>query len=95
VSNVDTSKCPDACFRPVGLAWDNKGRLFMSSDATGEVYVITRAGGGSAHEVQPSPTATNTGQASPSASKPGRAGRESVEWWMIGVGVSVVLGMVV
>lgn len=42
VSNEDNSACPDACFRPVGLAWDSSGRLFMSSDETGEIYVIVR-----------------------------------------------------
>ncbi|KAI1490923.1 hypothetical protein F5X96DRAFT_633694 [Biscogniauxia mediterranea] len=30
-------------FGPVGLAFDKKGRLFMTSDYTGELYVI---GGG-------------------------------------------------
>ncbi|ROV96600.1 hypothetical protein VPNG_08994 [Cytospora leucostoma] len=43
LSNADLSRCPDACFRPVGLAWDGQGRLFVSSDATGEVYVLQRA----------------------------------------------------
>ena len=47
VSNADNSACPGGCFRPVGLAFDNKGRLFMSSDATGEIYVITRVDGNS------------------------------------------------
>lgn len=42
VSNPDLSACPSACFRPVGLAWDGNGRLFMSSDSTGEIYMITR-----------------------------------------------------
>jgi glucose/arabinose dehydrogenase len=45
VSNADESVCPDNCFRPVGLAWDGNGRLFMSSDSTGEIYVITREEG--------------------------------------------------
>ena len=45
VSNQDNSNCPDSCFRPVGLAWDSKGRLFMSSDSTGEIYVITTSEG--------------------------------------------------
>jgi len=90
VSNPDLSKCPNSCFRPVGLAWDSKGRLFMSSDTTGEVYVITRADGGGANEVQPSTTATATGQASLSASKPGEAGRGTVEWWVLGI--CVMLG---
>jgi hypothetical protein len=45
LTNADNSDCPSACFRPVGLAWDEQGRLYMSSDATGELYVITRADG--------------------------------------------------
>ena len=45
VANADNSACPDDCFRPVGLAWDGNGRLFMSSDSTGEIYVITREEG--------------------------------------------------
>jgi glucose/arabinose dehydrogenase len=45
VSNADNSACPDNCFRPVGLAWDGNGWLFMSSDSTGEIYVITREEG--------------------------------------------------
>jgi glucose/arabinose dehydrogenase len=45
VSNADDSVCPDNCFRPVGLAWDDSGRLFMSSDSTGEIYVIAREEG--------------------------------------------------
>jgi glucose/arabinose dehydrogenase len=45
VSNADNSACPDNCFRPVGLAWDSNGRLFMSSDSTGEIYVISREEG--------------------------------------------------
>lgn len=42
-ANVDNNACPDNCFRPAGLAFDNQGRLFMSSDATGEIYVISRS----------------------------------------------------
>ena len=40
--NADNSLCPQNCFRPVGIAFDDKGRLFMSSDATGEIYVIEK-----------------------------------------------------
>lgn len=40
ITNPDTSKCPDSCFRPVSLAWDSKGRLWFSSDSTGEVFVM-------------------------------------------------------
>lgn len=50
--NADNSVCPNNCFRPVGLAFDSKGRLFVSSDATGEIYVIERD--------STSPGATNT-----------------------------------
>ncbi|KAK1672896.1 soluble quino protein glucose/sorbosone dehydrogenase [Colletotrichum godetiae] len=42
LSNADTSSCPDNCFRPVGLAWDSQQRLFMTSDSTGEIYVLQR-----------------------------------------------------
>ena len=50
MSNPDVSKCGQIkpyvwnkdCFRPAGLAFDAKGRLFMSSDETGELWVITR-----------------------------------------------------
>lgn len=43
LSNADLGKCPGGCFRPVGLAWDARGRLFVSSDSTGEIYVLQRA----------------------------------------------------
>lgn len=33
--------------RPVGLAIDAKGRLFFSSDATGEIYALVKSGGSS------------------------------------------------
>ncbi|KAI7110749.1 hypothetical protein KC352_g36137, partial [Hortaea werneckii] len=51
VWNEDNSACPEQCFRPVGLAWDADGRLFMSSDATGEIYAITRTDGNSTGSV--------------------------------------------
>lgn len=44
VSNANTRGCPNNCFRPVGLAFDKQGRLWFSSDATGEIYLITRNG---------------------------------------------------
>ncbi|CAK7243490.1 MAG: hypothetical protein STHCBS139747_005015 [Sporothrix thermara] len=43
LANSDISKCPDDCFRPVGLAWDAAGRLYVSSDTTGEIYVLSRS----------------------------------------------------
>ena len=41
--NADNSECPQNCFRPVGIAFDSQGRLFVSSDATGEIYVVEKA----------------------------------------------------
>ncbi|KAL1895488.1 hypothetical protein Sste5346_005296 [Sporothrix stenoceras] len=43
LSNKNISKCPGNCFRPVGLAWDAAGRLYVSSDTTGEIYVLSRS----------------------------------------------------
>jgi sugar lactone lactonase YvrE len=58
MSNVDNTKCPNGCFRPVGLAFDSKGSLFMTSDSTGEVYVITRTDGKSVEIASPSTSGT-------------------------------------
>lgn len=40
--NEDDSVCPGDCFRPVAMALDAQGRIFLSSDATGEIYLVTR-----------------------------------------------------
>ncbi|KAF7196403.1 L-sorbosone dehydrogenase [Pseudocercospora fuligena] len=73
MSNQDLSACPSGCFRPVGLAWDQQGRLFMSSDSTGEIYVITRNDGNATNVVGtnvtiPGSTGSGTQSASPSQS---------------------------
>jgi TrAA12-like len=60
MANADDSKCPDQCFRPVGLALDSKGRVFMSSDSTGEIYVLAKTGASAT---------TTSGGASPSPTK--------------------------
>lgn len=60
MANANNSNCPDSCFRPVGLALDSKGRVFMSSDSTGEIYVLAKTGA--------SATTTSAG-ASPSPTK--------------------------
>lgn len=41
-ANQDNSACPDDCFRPAGMAFDSQGRLFVSSDESGEIYMITK-----------------------------------------------------
>ncbi|KAK0744520.1 soluble quino protein glucose/sorbosone dehydrogenase [Apiosordaria backusii] len=48
ITNVDNTQCPDKCFRPVGLAIDGQGRIWFSSDSTGEIYVLQRTGESSA-----------------------------------------------
>jgi hypothetical protein len=65
MANADNSKCPDQCFRPVGLALDSKDRVFMSSDATGEIYVLAKI---VASATTTSASTTGTG-ASPTATK--------------------------
>lgn len=39
--NKDNMLCPLECFRPVGVAIDARGRVWMTSDNTGEVFVVT------------------------------------------------------
>ncbi|KAF9763084.1 hypothetical protein IL306_003251 [Fusarium sp. DS 682] len=56
IYNKDLSNCPDDCFRPVGLAWDSKGRLWFSSDKTGEIFVLSqesRAGSSGSNGPEP------------------------------------------
>jgi hypothetical protein len=66
LSNPDNSKCPNGCFRPVGLAWDSKGRLIMSSDRTGEIFVIGKADGS---PLDTATLASSTSSSSPSGTK--------------------------
>ena len=41
-ANADNSACPDKCFRPVSMAFDKQGRMFVSADYSGEIYIIVR-----------------------------------------------------
>lgn len=84
MTNADNSKCPDDCFRPVGLALDSKGRLFMSSDATGEIYVLAKTS---------NPTASESSTASPSpTAKKGTGVRVGslAMWWITAVAISIL-----
>ncbi|KAK6355465.1 hypothetical protein TWF696_004562 [Orbilia brochopaga] len=45
MTNPNNNNCPSQCFRPAGLAFDANGRLFVSSDSTGEIYLIEKTGG--------------------------------------------------
>ncbi|OAP55167.1 hypothetical protein AYL99_10867 [Fonsecaea erecta] len=63
-ANADNSKCPDDCFRPVGMAIDDRGRIFVSSDASGEVYLVSKVSEGNATPSttsgSPSPTSSSS-----------------------------------
>jgi hypothetical protein len=84
MSNADTSKCPDDCFRPVGLALDSKGRLFMSSDATGEIYVLARTSTATA-------TTTSSPSSTPTKSTGVRLGSSDAARWVFGTVVPLLL----
>lgn len=60
-ANQDNSVCPDNCFRPVGMAIDPQGRIYVSSDASGEVYLVSRT-------TAAMPTASSGGSPTSSAS---------------------------
>jgi hypothetical protein len=92
VSNSDLAACPGNCFRPVGLAWDAQGRLFMSSDSTGEIYVITKADGSGIDDVSRAPGGalggTPTGGApSPSTIAGSAVGRWKMSYWVAGAAI--------
>lgn len=105
LSNADLSKCPDGCFRPVGLAWDGQGRLFMSSDTTGEIYVLQQSeisasgggGGGGIGTPTASPSASGSGTLVTSSTAPNlalrsarnRPGMETL--WVTGMAVVLSL----
>ena len=57
-ANADNSLCPNDCFRPAGLVFDQNGRLFVSSDASGEIYMITKSSTAASGKMGSS---TNTG----------------------------------
>lgn len=40
LENSNTQSCPNSCIRPVGVDVDEKNRLFMTSDSSGEVWAI-------------------------------------------------------
>ncbi|GJE86242.1 soluble quino protein glucose dehydrogenase [Phanerochaete sordida] len=39
---TNLTSCPGTCIRPVGLAFASDGRLFVSSDSSGELFIISR-----------------------------------------------------
>lgn len=74
MSNADVTQCyNDDCFRPVGLAWDPQGNLFMSSDETGEIYAIMKKDGTPTNN----PNATGTVSGTSSSSSTGASSATS------------------
>jgi len=73
-SNQNITVCPDDCFRPVGMAIDSTGQIYVSSDASGEVYLITRA------------QSSGTTPGSPSSSSGAAAGLSPPSWKLSGPG---------
>lgn len=69
LTNPSLGACPDNCFRPVGLVFDSAGRLYMTSDSTGDIWVLENtgttapssgtSGGNSATRSAPTPAPTN------------------------------------
>ena len=43
VQTTDLTPCPTGCIRPVGLAFADDGSLFVSSDSSGELFIISKA----------------------------------------------------
>jgi glucose/arabinose dehydrogenase len=70
ISNKNVTECPGKCFRPVGLAWDAAGRLWMSSDTTGELYVLKKT---SSTPTSSAPSSTSSGTLVTDTSKPDNA----------------------
>lgn len=79
LTNADTTRCPGSCFRPAGLVVDGQGRLFMTSDSTGEIYVLQRVREGAGGE---------------GAGSESRAGRLPRGGGWVAVGLTVVLSVV-
>ncbi|KAL8961485.1 MAG: hypothetical protein Q9193_001966 [Seirophora villosa] len=76
LTNADNSRCPSNCFRPVGIAFDQQGRLFMSSDATGEIFVVMRD-----QAAQGGTVSATSGAPSPTSSPSGTGGRVTFNLW--------------
>ncbi|PVH82207.1 soluble quino protein glucose dehydrogenase [Cadophora sp. DSE1049] len=76
MSNPDLSACPGNCFRPVSLAMDTKGRMFMSSDATNEIWVLAKASAGTS--TGGGGVSTGTGAGTGTAASPSESGNAAV-----------------
>jgi hypothetical protein len=50
LENKSTALCPFTCIRPTGVVFGPGGRLYVSSERTGEIFVIGRSDGSSVDE---------------------------------------------
>ncbi|KAG4430398.1 hypothetical protein IFR05_014118 [Cadophora sp. M221] len=80
MSNPDLSACPRGCFRPVGLAMDTLGRMFMTSDSTGEIWVLAKGSSGTSTSGGGSSTGTGTGTGTGTSASPTDSGNAAVRW---------------
>lgn len=63
MSNEDESRCPDECFRPVGLEWSaENNQLFMAADASGEIYIVYQTDGTPVDDFTVAATQTGGGE---------------------------------
>ncbi|KAL2136449.1 hypothetical protein VTI74DRAFT_3682 [Chaetomium olivicolor] len=72
---ADVGACSKGvCLRPAGLAFDKKGeRLFVSSDATGEIWVVMKNGGwGEGNGGEGDAKTTSAGSEGPTGTETGR-----------------------
>lgn len=78
MKNEDESRCPDECFRPVGLEWSSGGeQMFMAADASGEIYVVYRSDGSSVNDFTVSATPTTNGTDGEGSDMPSQSGGAS------------------
>ena len=68
LSNEDLSQCSENCLRPVGMAIDEQGRIFMSSDASGEIYLISRVAGAEDSSATPASSSGSSTSSEPAES---------------------------
>lgn len=85
-SDLKTCYANNVCIRPVSLAWDSKGRLFFSSDATGEIWMILRADG--------KPTSSTEGNPGPLKPNKNTASLAGVTSWSILALVTTIFAFV-
>lgn len=95
--NEDTGNCDSGgCFRPVGVRVDKRGRVWMGSDSTGELFLLRRGGrtgggesGGGSEEEGGEEQEDGAG-----GDRDGEGGANGIKWneW-IGLGLAGALAM--